>query len=66
MSDAPVKCLNRRRANVRICGMELVQIPGTQAAPVADKDQLVLAMPASAVLDSGTRKLVYVTKPCEK
>jgi Cu(I)/Ag(I) efflux system membrane fusion protein len=46
----------------RICGMELVQIPGTPGGPVAEKDQLVLAVPASAVLDSGLRKLVYVER----
>jgi Cu(I)/Ag(I) efflux system membrane fusion protein len=51
---APGKC--------RICGMELVQIPGTPGAPVAEEDQLVLAVPASAVLDSGLRKLVYVER----
>ena len=42
--------------------MELVQIPGTPGAPVAEEDQLVLAVPASAVLDSGLRKLVYVER----
>lgn len=46
----------------RICGMELVQIPGTPGGPVAANDELVLAVPASAVLDSGLRKLVYVER----
>jgi Cu(I)/Ag(I) efflux system membrane fusion protein len=46
----------------RVCGMELVQIPGKPGAPVADKDQLVLAVPATAVLDSGLRKIVYVER----
>lgn len=46
----------------RICGMDLVQIPGTPGGPVAEKDELVLAVPASAVLDSGLRKLVYVER----
>ena len=46
----------------RICGMELVQIPGKPSGPVAEKDELVLAVPASAVLDSGLRKLVYVER----
>jgi Cu(I)/Ag(I) efflux system membrane fusion protein len=46
----------------RICGMELVQIPGTPSGPAGEKDELVLAVPASAVLDSGLRKLVYVER----
>lgn len=46
----------------RVCGMDLVQIPGTPGDPVAEKDELVLAVPASAVLDSGLRKLVYVER----
>jgi Cu(I)/Ag(I) efflux system membrane fusion protein len=54
IESVPSKC--------RICGMELVQIPGTPGAPVAEEDQLVLAVPASAVLDSGLRKLVYVER----
>ena len=54
IESAPGKC--------RICGMELVQIPGTPGGPVAEKDELALAVPASAVLDSGLRKLVYVER----
>ena len=46
----------------RICGMDLVQIPGTPSGPAGEKDELVLAVPASAVLDSGLRKLVYVER----
>lgn len=46
----------------RVCGMELTQIPGKPGAPVAEKDQLVLAVPATAVLDSGLRKLVYAER----
>lgn len=46
----------------RICGMDLVQIPGTPSGPAAEQDELVLAVPASAVLDSGLRKLVYVER----
>lgn len=42
-----------------ICGMKLTQIPGRQAAPSEDGLK-VLVVPASAVLDSGIRKLVYV------
>ncbi len=41
------------------CKMALVQIPG-EAAPV--DEPTVLAIPTSAVLDSGTRKLVHVVK----
>jgi hypothetical protein len=41
-----------------VCGMELVQIPGKPGAPAVEKDQLVLAVPVTAVLDSGLRKLV--------
>ena len=46
-----------------ICKMQLVQIPGTSASAKAEADQLLLAVPVSAVLDSGVRKLVYVEKP---
>src|SRR4029078_9924182 len=46
----------------RICGMDLVQIPGTPTEPTVEKDDRVLAVPASAVLDSGLRKLVYVER----
>jgi len=44
-----------------ICGMDLVQIPGTGRV-VTDEERLVLALPATAVLDSGVRKLVYVER----
>jgi Cu(I)/Ag(I) efflux system membrane fusion protein len=39
------------------CSMTLVQIPG-EAAPA--EESMPLAIPASAVLDSGTRKLVHL------
>ena len=45
-----------------ICKMTLVQIPGTPASEKPEGDQLLLAVPVSAVLDSGVRKLVYVEK----
>ena len=45
-----------------ICKMPLVQIPGAPASAKPKGDQLVLAVPVSAVLDSGVRKLVYVEK----
>lgn len=45
-----------------VCKMELVQIPGTPAGAKPAGEQLVLAVPVTAVLDSGVRKLVYVEK----
>ena len=45
-----------------VCKMKLVQIPGTPARTRPEGDQLLLAVPVTAVLDSGVRKLVYVEK----
>jgi Cu(I)/Ag(I) efflux system membrane fusion protein len=45
-----------------ICRMPLVQIPGKPANAKKAGDQLLLAVPVTAVLDSGVRKLVYVEK----
>ncbi|HAB18472.1 MAG TPA: efflux RND transporter periplasmic adaptor subunit [Verrucomicrobiota bacterium] len=45
-----------------VCKMTLVQIPGTSASLKPEGDQLLLAVPVTAVLDSGVRKLVYVEK----
>ena len=45
-----------------VCKMTLVQIPGTPASARPEGDQLLLAVPVTAVLDSGVRKLVYVEK----
>jgi Cu(I)/Ag(I) efflux system membrane fusion protein len=45
-----------------VCKMKLVQIPGTPASATAQTDRLLLAVPVTAVLDSGVRKLVYVEK----
>jgi Cu(I)/Ag(I) efflux system membrane fusion protein len=45
-----------------VCKMALVQIPGAPASAKPEGDQLVLAVPVTAVLDSGVRKLVYVEK----
>jgi Cu(I)/Ag(I) efflux system membrane fusion protein len=42
--------------------MALVQIPGSPARGKSEGDQLPLAVPVTAVLDSGVRKLVYVEK----
>jgi len=45
-----------------VCKMTLVQIPGTPTGAKLDGEHLLLAVPVSAVLDSGVRKLVYVEK----
>ena len=45
-----------------VCQMALVQIPGTPASAKPEGEQLLLAVPVTAVLDSGVRKLVYVEK----
>jgi Cu(I)/Ag(I) efflux system membrane fusion protein len=45
-----------------VCKMKLVQIPGTLASAKPEGEPLLLAVPVSAVLDSGVRKLVYVEK----
>jgi len=44
------------------CTMKLVQIPGTLASAKPEGEPLLLAVPVTAVLDSGVRKLVYVEK----
>lgn len=43
------------------CGMPLEQFPGT-GEPPSEEDLRVLAIPATAVLDSGTRRLAYVQR----
>lgn len=48
--------------NCPICNMNLVQIPGTQARESQEHDHSLLAVPVSAVLDSGVRTLVYVER----
>ena len=45
-----------------VCKMKLVQIPGTPAGAKSEVEQLLLAVPVTAVLDSGVRKLVYVER----
>ena len=45
-----------------VCKMALVQIPGTPASTRPEGEKLLLAVPVTAVLDSGVRKLVYVEK----
>ena len=45
-----------------VCKMALVQIPGTPTGARPDGAPLPLAVPVTAVLDSGVRKLVYVEK----
>lgn len=44
-----------------VCKMALTQIP-TVAKPATPDEELVLAVPATAVLDSGVRKLAYVER----
>lgn len=44
-----------------VCKMALTQIPPGIGAPKAE-DELVLSIPATAVLDSGVRKLAYVER----
>ena len=46
----------------RVCGMALTQIPGAPATALSEDEQLVPAVPVTAVLDSGVRKLVYVER----
>ena len=45
-----------------VCQMVLVQTPGQTAGEQPESDQKLLAVPVTAVLDSGMRKLVYVEK----
>lgn len=45
-----------------ICRMTLIQFPGKPASANGEADRLLLAVPVTAVLDSGVRKLVYVEK----
>ncbi len=53
IADAAGKCPK--------CSMPLEQFPGSGTA-VPEDDLLVLSVPSTAVLDSGTRKLVYVQR----
>lgn len=45
-----------------VCQMALVQIPGKPTGVKPEVGQLLLAVPVTAVLDSGLRKLVYVER----
>jgi Cu(I)/Ag(I) efflux system membrane fusion protein len=45
-----------------VCEMALEKIPGMPASKRQESEQLPLAVPVTAVLDSGIRKLVYVEK----
>jgi Cu(I)/Ag(I) efflux system membrane fusion protein len=44
-----------------VCKMALTQIPAV-AKPATPEEELVLAVPATAVLDSGVRKITYVER----
>ena len=48
-----------KEGNCPVCAMKLTVIPGDNKKPT-DEELNVLALPVSAVLDSGMRKLVYV------
>lgn len=49
--------------NCPLCGMKLEQLPGEKISETSgEQDPAVLAVPVSAVLDSGVRKLVYVER----
>jgi membrane fusion protein, copper/silver efflux system len=54
--------LQKKAGQCPICGMMLAQIPASTNASVASADAQVLAVPISAVLDSGVRKLLYVER----
>jgi Cu(I)/Ag(I) efflux system membrane fusion protein len=45
-----------------LCGMDMTKIPGAPGRPGGES---LLAVPVSAVLDSGTRRLVYVDRGAE-
>lgn len=53
--------LQRAGGPCPVCQMPLRQIPGNAKSP-SEQEQLVIAVPVTAVLDSGLRKLVYREK----
>jgi Cu(I)/Ag(I) efflux system membrane fusion protein len=61
----PMKCEGEKTydapGNCPVCGMKLVKAEAVEA-PGRPADVGPLAVPASAVLDSGTRRIVYVEK----
>ncbi len=56
------RVLQSEAGHCPICGMRLTRIPGEAGQPISEDEKLVLAVPATAVLDSGVRKLVYVER----
>ena len=54
LRDDPGKC--------PVCEMPLERIPGVAATMPSDAGELPVAVPASAVLDTGTRRIVYVER----
>ncbi len=44
-----------------VCKMALTQIPAAAAAPMPE-DELIVAVPVTAVLDSGLRKIAYIER----
>jgi Cu(I)/Ag(I) efflux system membrane fusion protein len=45
-----------------VCGMKLERVPGDRTSAGPPEGPLPLAVPAAAVLDSGTRRIAYVEK----
>ncbi|MCR1793113.1 MULTISPECIES: efflux RND transporter periplasmic adaptor subunit [unclassified Leptospira] len=52
--------IRSRPGTCPICGMDLVQIPKFEGGTSSGAGRVSLAVPISAVLDSGLRKVVYV------
>ena len=55
-------CCKRRPANARSAKWRSCRFRARPRAPKPEGEQLLLAVPVTAVLDSGVRKLVYVEK----
>lgn len=59
--QCPMKCEGGKTypepVNCPVCNMKLMPVP-----PAAAPESAILAVPVSAVLDSGTRRIVYVEK----
>ena len=55
-------CCNHKPANARFAKCPSCRFPERPRAPSRKASKLLLAVPVTAVLDSGARKLVYVEK----
>ena len=51
--------IEEKPGQCRICGMALEKLPGSSKL-IADEQRHILAVPVTAVLDSGLRQMVYV------